>query len=255
MITLLSPAKTMDFGKTEFQKYTMPEFNEEAWQLVKKLKRLSKPKLKDLMSISDKLTSLNYKRYKEYAEQYAFNENAKQAILAYRGDVYTGLDADTLSKSELIESQSVIRILSGLYGILRPLDLIQPYRLEMKIPLKIQRNKNLYEFWGNTLSQELNNDLMMEDNPLLVNLASNEYFKAINPDIINAPILKVDFRERRDGKVKFISFNAKKARGLMTRFILKEGIEKKEHLKAFDYDDYVFNVDGSDENSFLFIKE
>lgn len=254
MIAVLSPSKTMNFDPTEYDKYTIPQYEDEAWQLAKKLKRQSKTELKDLMSISDSLTTLNYERYKAFDESHELNKNAKQAILAYRGDVFVGVDADTLSKEELKRSQEKLRILSGLYGLLRPFDLIQAYRLEMGIPLHIQRNKNLYDFWGNSLSLALNDALNEQGNPVLVNLASNEYFKALKPGLIDAPVLKAKFREFRDGKEKFISFNAKKARGMMARYIVVENIKKKEDLRGFNYDGYSYVAEKSNEDMYYFVK-
>lgn len=255
MIAIISPAKRLDFGKTDFSTYTRSSFEDNTWQLVKKLKSLTKSELKSLLSVSDNLTKLNYERFKEFSEAYNFNENAKQAILAYQGDVYVGFEASSLNKEQLDRAQERVRIISGLYGILRPYDLIQPYRLEMDNPLKIRQNKNLYEFWGSSLTENLNKELLKEDDPLLVNLASNPYYKAIDSEAIKAPILDITFNERKNGELKFISFNAKKARGMMARFIVAEDIRKKEHLQAFDYDGYVFSEENSSENSYFYIRE
>lgn len=255
MIAVLSPSKTMNFDEASYNPYTKAQFQDEAWQLVKKLKRFTKGDIKDLMKISDNLTALNYGRFKEFSEEYRWNKNAKQAIFAYQGDVYTGLEAETLKDSELTRAQKNLRIISGLYGILRPLDLIQPYRLEMSRSLQVQYNKNLYEFWGDSLTENLNKDLKKDKHPLLVNLASNEYYKAIDEDKLDAPIININFRERRDGKLKFISFNAKKARGLMARYIVKERPTEKEHLQGFDYENYLFSEENSADDEYMFIKE
>lgn len=255
MLAILSPSKTMDFDNTDYESHSKAEFQSEAWTLIKKLKRMTKAEIKELMSISDNLTRLNYERFKEFSEDYVLNKNAKQAILAYQGDVYTGFDAGSLNASQLDRAQEKLRIISGLYGILRPLDLIQAYRLEMSRPLSIMRHNNLYDFWGESLTDSLNHSLKQSKTHLLVNLASNEYYKAIHPNKLDGEILEITFREKRGDELKFISFNAKKARGLMARFIVIENIYEKEHLKAFDYEGYLFSEQHSDSNNYFFIKE
>jgi cytoplasmic iron level regulating protein YaaA (DUF328/UPF0246 family) len=171
------------------------------------------------------------------------------------GDVYRGLDANTLSQRGLIQAEGHLRILSGLYGVLRPFDLIQPYRLEMGTRLQIRRKKNLYEFWGTKLTESINSDVEASGSEFIINLASDEYWKAIDQNILNVPVIKINFREFRNGEYKFLSFNAKRARGLMARFLLENNITSKQDILAFNTEDYVFNPDLSQENSLIFTRE
>jgi cytoplasmic iron level regulating protein YaaA (DUF328/UPF0246 family) len=222
MKIVISPAKSLDY-KTEVptNRGTQPKFLEEAETLNKKLERKTKKELQQLMDISANLADLNYQRYKEFSTP--FNKtNARPALYAFAGDVYQGLDAYTIGTDKLDRLQNTLRILSGMYGILRPLDLMQPYRLEMGTELKIQRNENLYEFWGDTLTEFLNDEL--EDDELFLNLASQEYFKVLQPKKLKVPVYAPVFKDFKNGKLKIISFFAKKARGSMVRYIIDKEI-------------------------------
>lgn len=241
MLIVISPSKTLDFEKQiTKQSYTQPEFVKEASVLIKPLRKLSVDQLMDLMGISPKLAQLNQERYFLWRPEFT-PETARQALYAFRGDVYTGLDADSLSPSDIEDAQNQLRILSGLYGVLRPLDLIRPYRLEMGIPLKVSKTNNLYQFWQKKITAKIREDLDKGKSNLLVNLASVEYFKVIDPKKLKAKIVTPEFREAKDGTYKMVSFFAKKARGMMTRFILQNGIDSEEQLQAFDSDGYCYN--------------
>lgn len=241
MLIIISPSKTLDFEKPiTNESYTQPEFVKEASILIKPLRKLSVDQLIDLMGISPKLAQLNQERFYLWRPEFT-PETSRQAMYAFRGDVYTGLDADSLSPADIDAAQKQVRILSGLYGVLRPLDLIRPYRLEMGIPLSVGKNRNLYEFWQKRITAKTREDLDKSGSNLLINLASVEYFKAIDPKKLKAEIITPEFREAKDGTYKIISFFAKKARGMMTRFILQNGIDSEDQLQTFDKDGYCFN--------------
>ena len=241
MLIVISPSKTLDFEKPiTNQSYTQPEFVKEASILIKPLRKLSVDQLMDLMGISPKLAQLNQERYFLWRPEFT-PETARQALYAFRGDVYTGLDADSLLSDDIEAAQNQLRILSGLYGVLRPLDLIKPYRLEMGIPLTVNKYRNLYEFWQKKITAKMRKDLDISGSNLLINLASVEYFKAIDPKKLKTEIVTPEFREAKDGTYKMVSFFAKKARGMMTRFILQNGIDSEEQLHAFDRDGYCYN--------------
>ncbi|HFA47384.1 MAG TPA: peroxide stress protein YaaA [Bacteroidetes bacterium] len=253
MIVILSPAKSLDLSPVETETFTLPRLLEKSEELVGTLKKKSPKKLRELMHVSEKIADLNFDRYQSF--QLPFDiENAKPSMYAFNGDVYTGLDAASFEGDEIAFAQKHIRILSGLYGVLRPLDLMQPYRLEMGTKLKHKRKKNLYEFWDKSITEILNEDLAESGNDILLNLASNEYFKAIKPAFLNGKIVKVDFKENRNGVLKVISFNAKKARGRMANLIVTEGINEPAGLKDLNVNGYVFDEKGSDENGYLFVK-
>jgi len=205
------------------------------------------------MHISDKLASLNHGRYQEFSSRYTDN-NSKAAIYAFKGDVYIGLDAETLSKADLTFAEKHLRILSGLYGCLRPMDKMQPYRLEMGTALKNPRGKNLYDFWREPLTKDINKTLKKNGNDLIVNLASKEYFSALDKKGLKGELIDIGFKEYRDGKLKFISFNAKKARGMMARYIIQERITTKEGLKGFNADGYGYDEELSSDKEFLFVR-
>ncbi len=240
MILVLSPAKTLDYSETKIKDFHQPRFQEETQALVHKLKKSSAGKLQALMGISEKLAKLNADRYQTFSAEFT-TENAKQAALAFKGDVYLGLEADTFSKADLKFADKHLRILSGLYGVLRPLDLMQPYRLEMGTQLKVGRKKNLYEFWGNQITEQINEDLKKSKSTLVLNLASQEYFKSVKKELLEKPILNIHFQENRGGKYKVISFAAKKARGRMAHLIVKERITNPADLKHLVVHDYVYN--------------
>jgi len=241
MVIVISPSKTLDFEKTiNNQLHSLPEFVKESSVLIKPLRKLSVGQLMNLMDISPKLAQLNQERYFLWRPEVT-PETTRQALFAFRGDVFTGLDADSLSTADIEVAQLQLRILSGLYGVLRPLDLIWPYRLEMGIPLAVAKNRNLYEFWQKKITTKIREDLDQSGSNLLINLASVEYFKVIDQKKLKAEIVTPEFREARDGTYKIVSFFAKKARGMMTRFILQNGIDSEEQLHAFDSDGYCFN--------------
>ncbi|NND88502.1 MAG: peroxide stress protein YaaA [Flavobacteriaceae bacterium] len=239
MKLVLSPAKSLDYESSlPTTRGTQPRFLEDAEQLNKALERKSKKALGDLMDISKNLVELNYQRYKDFETPFT-KQNARPAIYAFSGDVYQGFDAYTLPTSKLDTLQDTVRILSGMYGVLRPLDLMQPYRLEMGTSLKVQRKNNLYEFWGDRVTESLNAE--MDEDETLLNLASQEYFKVINTKKIKAKVISPVFKDFKNGELKIISFFAKKARGSMARYVVDNNTQTLRGLKGFDYDGYAFS--------------
>lgn len=239
MKILVSPAKSLNLKSTlPTDKYTTPLYLDTAIQLQRKLARLSKDDISNLMSISDKLADLNYTRYQDFEENHT-TENSRPAIYTFDGDVYTGIDAYTIKDAKIDLLQDRLRILSGLYGVLKPLDLIQPYRLEMGTSFGIRNKKNLYEVWQDKITRSLNAELKPAS--ILVNLASQEYSKAVDLSAIKANLVQPIFKDFKNGKLKIISFYAKKARGSMTRFIIDENVETLSDLLQFDYDNYRFS--------------
>ncbi len=255
MQIIISPAKALDFeNPTTTEKYSEFRFIEEPQQIVNELKNYKPNDLGALMKISQKLADLNYNRYQDW--HYPFEKSiAKQALFAFNGEVYNGIKADTLSEQDVEVAQDKLRILSGLYGVLRPLDLILPYRLEMGTKLPLESNKNLYEFWGSKITDALNSDIEESNHQVLINLASNEYYKSVNPKKIKAPVISPEFKDLKDGKYKIISIYAKKARGLMTRFIIQNNITNPEDLRAFDLEGYFYNNQLSTELSPVFTRD
>jgi hypothetical protein len=255
MLIVISPAKSLDFKTTPvIQDYTLPGFLNESEKLVSRLKTMSPKQLSVLMGISSDLGELNFQRYQSW--QLPFTpENAKQAILAFNGDVYQGLNAATLSEEKLELAQIKLRILSGLYGVLKPLDIIQPYRLEMGTKLKYYRSKDLYAFWNPAITKKINEAVAESGSKILVNLASNEYFKSIDKRKLKAEIVTPDFKEFKNGEYKMISIFAKRARGLMTRFILENNITEPSDLMAFDSEGYSFNSRLSKPENPVFTRE
>ncbi|MER2493744.1 peroxide stress protein YaaA [Catenovulum sediminis] len=241
MIIVVSPAKNLDYETPlPTNKYSQPELLEESKILADICKTLTPLDLSNLMKISDKLAGLNAARFTEWQPNFNL-ENARQAIYAFNGDVYTGLDAYTLSDRDIDYAQNNLRILSGLYGLLKPLDLMQAYRLEMGTKLENPRGKNLYDFWGDIITQELNKSIASQQSNTLINLASNEYFKSVKKNSLSASIVTPEFRDWKNGQFKMISFFAKKARGLMARFIIQNKISNVADLKLFDAEGYTFN--------------
>ena len=239
MKIVISPAKSLDFEtKLPTQQYSQPQFLEQSVKLNKVLSKKRPKALSQLMSISDNLAQLNWQRNQEFSIPFT-QENARPAVYAFNGDVYQGLDASTIAEDKLDDLQDTLRILSGLYGILKPLDLMQPYRLEMGTQLKVGRKKNLYEFWKKELTHYLNSEL--EEGELFVNLASNEYFGAIDEKQLKVPVITPIFKDWKNDKLKVISFFAKKARGSMVRYILDTNAQTLEDIKGFNYDDYIFS--------------
>lgn len=241
MLTVISPAKTLDFETAPTtRRSTRPQFIERAAELVEEARKLSPGDLRELMGVSEKIAELNHRRFMNWSEPFT-PDNAKQAILAFKGDVYTGLDAQTLSADQLKFAQQHLRILSGLYGLLRPLDLMQPYRLEMGIRFATPGGRNLYDFWGDSLTRALNAQLGKSGSRVLVNLASNEYFKSLQPGALDAEIITPVFKDLKGGKYKVISFYAKKARGQMARFIIENELNEPDGLRRFRRDGYRYN--------------
>ena len=254
MKAVVSPAKSLNFdSKLPSSRATQPIFLEEADTLNKKLERKTKAEISELMSISDKLADLNYQRYKDFTVPFDKN-NARPAVYTFDGDVYTGLDAYTIPAEKFDILQDTLRILSGLYGVLKPFDLMQAYRLEMGTKLKSGRTEDLYEFWGDKITNALNDEL--ENDELFLNLASQEYFKAVNVDKLKVPVITPIFKDYKNGKLKIISFYAKKARGSMVRYIIDKNVQTIDDLKGFDYDDYGFSEQYSDlsKNELVFVR-
>ncbi len=255
MLLVISPAKNLDFdtpAKTK-QKST-PDFLDEAQLLIDELRQLAPQDISALMSISDKLGVLNYDRFQQWSTPFT-DDNAKQAVLAFNGDVYTGLNAESFSAAEFKFAQKHLRILSGLYGLLRPLDLMQAYRLEMGTKFNNQRGKNLYEFWGNLITEALNKQLKLLKTDVLVNLASNEYFKSVKAKGLDANIITPVFKDWKGDKYKIISFYAKKARGLMCAYAINHQLNDVEDLKKFDSEGYAFNEAMSSEKEWVFTRQ
>lgn len=241
MIVIISPAKTLDFeSNIPSTTNTDIRFPKESISLVKKLRKIKPDELSTLMSISSPLAQLNHHRYQLWEHPFK-NENTRAALFAFKGDVYTGIDALSLNTAEVEYTSSHLRILSGLYGLLRPLDSIMPYRLEMGTKLKIGLKKNLYEFWGDKITKCLQSDMDENNEEVLINLASNEYFKAINKKKLGKRIVTPVFKDLKNGEYKVISFFAKKARGLMTRYIMQNQIENPDDIRSFDLDGYYFH--------------
>lgn len=253
MISILSPAKTLDMATSERSVVSSIRFPKETSSIVKELKKYGPAKLGSLMKISDKLALLNSDRNQAFTDTYDM-DNSKEAIFAFKGGVYMGLGAEDFDEKELNFAQSNVRLLSGLYGLLRPLDLMQAYRLEMGTKLKLGKHKNLYEFWGDKITNQLQEDINSTGSNILINLASNEYFKAVNQKVLEARIINIVFKEYRDDKLKFISFNAKKARGLMTRYIVKNKIVDYNDLQGFNYEGYYYDDKLSTEHEWMFVK-
>jgi len=254
MLIVISPAKTLDFeNKPSSLHYSTNDFLSEAEKLIKELKNYTADDLIKLMGISSKLAYLNYERFATWKRPFNI-ENAKQALLAFKGDVYTGLDAESLNEKELLYTQDHLRILSGLYGVLRPLDLIQPYRLEMGTKLNTNSFQGLYKYWGDKLTQNINKALIAQSDDVLINLASNEYFKALDKSKLKAEIITPVFKDFKNGEYKTISFYAKKARGLMSRFILKNQLKNPEELKHFETNGYYFSEAESNANQLVFLR-
>lgn len=255
MQIVISPAKTLDFDTPhKIKTATQPDFIKESKALIGQLKKLSAQDVSSLMGISDKLGALNASRFQQWKPPFTA-DNARQAALAFKGDVYVGLDAGSLTEKQLLWAQDHLLILSGLYGLLRPLDLIQPYRLEMGTAFENKAGKNLYEFWDKKLTNAVNARLASDKKPVLVNLASNEYFKALDSKKINGEIITPVFKDQKNGQYKIISFYAKKARGLMVRYIIDKKITNPQKLKQFDYEGYYFNAAMSDHKQWVFLRD
>jgi len=250
----LHVTKTLNFDTPSNQPMqTDHAFPKETMQLVRILKKKSVADLRSLMGISEKLADLNVHRFKSFKKVYT-SEIAKPAIEAFKGDVYLGLDYPTMDQKSVDYAQRHLRILSGLYGILKPLDKMQPYRLEMGTKLENKLGSNLYKFWGTKISKHLNKEMKEYGTDTILNLASNEYWKAVDQKALKGNIIEANFKEEKDGQLKFISFNAKKARGYMARFVMDNKITTIDHLKGFDTEGYIYNEEHSTASSLLFVR-
>ena len=252
MKIVISPAKSLDFeSPLPTLEYTTSRFLKESKSINKVIKQKSPKELSELMSISDKLGELNWQRNKSWKTPFT-PDNARPAVYAFAGDVYIGLDANTIPVEKIAILQERLRILSGLYGILKPLDLIQPYRLEMGTKIAIGESKNLYDFWKQKLTDSLNKELKKGE--LFINLASNEYFSVLDTKALKVPVITPEFMDYKEGKLKMISFFAKKARGLMVRYIIDTNAESIEDLKGFHYEGYGFDANLSKGNKLVFTR-
>lgn len=252
MLLVLSPAKTLDFDTPPTTDiHTLPAFSKHSAELIKTLRTLSPAQIGSMMHISDPLAELNANRYAAWSPRFTV-KNAKQSVLAFNGDVYEGLDAPSLTARQLDYTQAHLRILSGLYGVLRPLDLMQAYRLEMGTGLANPRGNNLYAFWGELVTKALNASIAENKSKALINLASAEYFKVVKPALLDAPVITPVFEDWKNGKYKVISFYAKRARGLMARYAAVKHITQPQKLKAFDYDGYAFDAARSSDRTWMF---
>ena len=254
MLIVVSPAKKLDYdtpAKTKTS--TMPDFLEHSQILIDRLREFSAMDIAELMHLSMKLAELNFDRYEDWSLPLS-TENAKQAMFAFKGDVYTGLDAESFSSADIKFAQKHFRMLSGLYGLLRPLDLMFPYRLEMGTKLDNERGKNLYEFWGNIITGAINKQLKSSKSEHLINLASNEYFKSVKTKNINADIITPAFKEYKNGEYKMIGIYAKKARGMLSRYIIQNQLTDVQDIKNFAEDGYKFNSKASSGNNWVFTR-
>lgn len=255
MLALISPAKTLDYETAlPTDVHTQPRLLQQSAQLIELCRQLSASEIAALMSVSEKIAQLNVARFRDWHSEFDFS-NARQALFAFKGDVYTGLDAYGLKEQQIHFAQQHVRMLSGLYGLLRPLDLMMPYRLEMGTKLHNTHGHNLYEFWGDSITQQINHDLSQIDGKVLVNLASDEYYKSVHEKKIKAEIIKPVFLDQKNGKYKVISFYAKKARGLMARYIIENKVKKVEQLKAFNSEGYYFDAVSSSHKEWVFKRD
>ena len=250
MLAIISPSKTQDFSLCDINSFTQTRQLDHTQELVKILKNKTQRQISKLMSLSEKLSKLNFDRFQTFKTPFSL-DNAKQALLAFKGDVYNGINASSLSAKDLDFAQKNVRMLSGLYGVLRPLDLIQPYRLEMGTKLGNAQGKNLYDYWGSGISEVLNED----EEKLIVNLASNEYFKAIDKNILKAQILDIVFKEKKNDTYKVIGIYAKRARGLMINYIIRNRLTDAEDLKDFSDEGYLYNQELSSDSKWVYVRD
>ncbi len=252
MLITLSPSKGQDFeAASPSKKYSKPADIKDSELLIKELRKIKSKQLQELMAVSENIAKLNVARYKSFNTPFT-TKNAKQAVFAFKGDVYGGLDLEKFTEDDYAYAQDHLRILSGLYGCLRPLDLIQPYRLEMKTKLKNGRGENLYQFWDDRITKNLNKELKKQSEPVLVNLASNEYFKSVKPKLLEGRLLNINFKETKEGKTRVVAIFAKRARGMMADYIIRNRIEKSEDIKKFKMGGYKFNKSLSDDKQWTF---
>jgi len=254
MKIIISPSKRLDFKKNnQSLDSTFPVFIEDAQVLIDVLKKYSPGRISKLMSINPNLAMDNFERFQNWTLPFT-QDNSLAAIYAFKGDVYNGLKAESLTEQDLLFAQKNLRILSGLYGILKPSDLIQPYRLEMGTKLKVKRKKNLYEFWGSKIAQNLHDEMENDKNHILINLASSEYFKVLKNNALSATIITPQFLDYKNGTYKFLSVFGKKARGLLTRFIIERRMINPEEIKLFDWEGYYYNDNLSNGNNWIFTR-
>lgn len=252
MLYLLSPAKSLDYETPAGDvPHTQPVFTAQSAQLIEVLRKKSPQDIASLMDLSDKLAALNVARYETWSTKFTAH-NAKQAVLAFNGDVYDGLSARTLRPADLDWAQKHVAILSGLYGVLRPLDWMQPYRLEMGTTLKVGEAANLYQFWGTRIAEYLNQQLVAEKTPVVVNLASQEYFKSVDRKALKARVIECVFEDWKGGQYKIISFFAKKARGLMARYAITQRVDSPTKLQGFNLEGYAFEAAASEPDRLVF---
>lgn len=250
MLILISPAKTLDYSSPNFKGYTQPDFVSDVKSLVSVMKRKSAEEIAELMHISENLAQLNEERYKTFQKE--FNpENSKQALLAFKGDVYTKIDVDTYTEEDFDFAQQHLRILSGLYGLLKPLDLIQPYRLEMGTRLETKKGKNLYEYWDKKIAKAINE---AANGQTIINLASQEYFKAVDLKTLKTPVINIHFKEFKNGSYQIIGLFAKQARGMMTNFAIKNKLTDPENLKTFQQEGYEYSEPLSSDQDWVFVR-
>lgn len=255
MLTVLSPAKTLDYETPpRTRKATQPQFLQLAAELVEDARRMSPEDIQSLMGVSENIAALNHARFMNWHPDFT-PDNAKQAVLAFKGDVYTGLEAESLDAKALTFAQKHLRILSGLYGLLRPLDLMQPYRLEMGLKFANRGGSNLYEFWGEQITEAVADALKKSGSPVLVNLASNEYFKSIKPARLDAQVVTPVFKDLKNGQYKMISFFAKKARGVMARYIVEQQLNEPEAIKSFTGAGYYYSAKDSSDKQWVFLRD
>lgn len=254
MLLVISPAKTLDYETPPTTgRYSIPDHLDQSQLLIERARRYSAHDLVELMEVSMAIAELNVERFAAWHTPFT-PQNAKQALLAFKGEVYNGLQAQTLDEKELLFAQEHLRILSGLYGLLHPLDLMQPYRLEMGRPIDTARGRNLYEFWGSMITEGLNAQLKAINSGYLINLASSEYFKAVKPKLVQGEIITPEFKEKKNGEYKMLGVYAKKARGLMSRFVIDNRITAPQALKEFDSEGYRFNAKLSSETKWVFTR-
>ncbi|WMS88495.1 peroxide stress protein YaaA [Pleionea litopenaei] len=255
MLTVISPAKSLDFeSKLPTKKFTQPQFLDHSQVLIDELRKLTHQDVATMMKLSDKLAELNVHRFQSFSTPFT-PENARPAVFAFTGDVYQGLAATELKANDFTFAQKHLRILSGLYGLLRPLDLIQPYRLEMGTRLGNQRGKNLYEFWGTLIHDQISKELETQKQPALINLASNEYFKSVKSSKLPYEVITPQFKDYKNGQYKMISFFAKRARGLMSRYIIENKIDNPNDLRSFNIDGYRIDNKSSTTNDLVFLRK
>ena len=254
MLITISPSKGQDFETpAPVKEFSIPDSLEDALILNKEARKLDIEDVRELMTVSENIAKLNVDRFNSFSTPFTL-ENAKQALFAFKGDVYSGISAVQFSEEDIHYSQKHLRMLSGLYGALKPLDLIQPYRLEMKTKLKNPRGDNLYQFWGDRITENINKSLESHKEKTLINLASNEYFKSVKPKLLKGRLLSINFKETKDEKTRVIAIFAKRARGMMTDYIIRNRIENSEDIKKFNVAGYKYSKDLSDDKQWTFVR-